>query len=149
MVKRELFKDIELGGRKWRIGKFDAFTGSFMLIKVTSIISPLLKNIDFKDVKKASDISGLNFTEMLAGITNLSEQDFNYIQKKCLGVCCECLPADFTPVLNENGTFGVMELENDTSTVLGLTVHALMFNVTSFFDENLLGSLKGKTPDIS
>ena len=141
MNKREDYKDIELSGRKWRIKKFDAFTGSFMLIKVTSIISPLLKNIKPKDVK--SEV--INYTDMLSGLTNLSEEDFRYIQGKCLKVCSEMLPSGLTPVLNaDDTTFGVIGLETDTSTVLGLTVQALVFNVTSFFDESLLASITEK-----
>ena len=126
--KREDYKDIEINGRKWRIGKFDALEGSYMLFKIIGVISPLLMK------KGAENESGeVNYTEMLSGITTLSKNDFKEIQISCLKVCSENLAAGLAPILNENGTYGVIGIERDTSTVLALTVHSLMFNVADFF----------------
>lgn len=71
----------------------------------------------------------------------MSKADFLELQKDCLSVCAEMLPAGPTPVLNEDGTFGVLDLEHDAPTVLALTVQALAWNLSSFFDESLLTSL--------
>lgn len=136
------YKDVELGKRKWRVRKFDARTGSFMLFKVMGILAPAFKQLDPKVLKEAK-VEDLNLTELISGLTSLSEKDFNYIQDKCLGVSHELLAAGEVKVLNENGTYGVSNIEFDTSLVLGLTVHALMFNVAGFFGENPLGSITG------
>ena len=136
--KREDYKDVEVGGRKWRIGKFDAMEGSYMLFKIMGVITPLLSKKTSED--RADEV---NYTEMFLGVTTLSKQDFKEIQIGCLKVCSEHLAAGFAPVLNENGTYGVIGIERDTSTVLALTVHALMFNVADFFAASPFGSLIG------
>lgn len=144
----ENYKDVEINGRTFRIRKFDARTGSFMLIKITGLLAPLFKNMDlskFKDVKNVSEIKldALNIPGLMSGLGNLSEEDFEYVQGKCLQVCSEVLPAGLTPVLNSNGTFGVTGIEDDTMTVLALTAHTLIFNVKGFFSGSPLASLVG------
>ena len=128
--KREIYKSFEFGGRKWRIGKFDAMTGSYVAYKLMAEVLPM----------------GIG---QMAGIpkpTNgktMSKVDFMDLQRDCLLVCAEALPAGPTPIMNANGTFGVVGLEHDAPTVLALTVQALAWNLTSFFDESLLDSLFG------
>jgi hypothetical protein len=151
------YKEIEIKDRRWRIKKFDAFTGSFMLFKVIGIITPLLKGLDMAALVKSqgqvdSDsksglnlLKEINFTEMLSGLTTLPEKEFTDIQIKCLQVCYETTTqgAGEVKVLDRQNNFGVIGLENDTTTVLALTVHSLIFNVTSFFGENPLTGLMG------
>lgn len=142
----EKFKDIEINGRKFRISKFGARDGSYMLIKVTGFLAPMFAKIDFskmKNVKKPEDvdISAIDIPGVIAGLGSLSEEDFSYIQEKCLKVCSEPLQAGFIPVLNDNGSFGVSNLEDDTITVISLTAHALIFNFTSFFEGSVLSGL--------
>ena len=144
----ENYTDVEISGRKFRIKKFDARTGSFMMIKITGLLAPLFKNIDlgkFKDVKEASDVKldAFNISGIMTELGSLSEKDFNYVQDKCLQVCSEVLPAGMTPILNSNGSFGVLGLEEDTMTVLALTAHTLIFNVKGFFSASPLASLLG------
>lgn len=131
-------KEIELAGRKFRIKKFDARTGSYLMIKLMGILSPLLGLL----AGPKKDEEDINYTEVLTPLMKLPEEDFRYIQDKCLGICYEALPSGETKVLDSNGTFGVMGLEDDTATVMALTVHAVMWNVSSFFGGNLL-SLSG------
>jgi hypothetical protein len=148
MKQVEHFKDVEVNGRMFRIRKFDALTGSFMLIKITGLMAPLLKNLDMsklKNVNEASDVQldAFNLPGIMAELGNLPEEDFKYIQGKCLRVCHESLSAGLTPILNENGSFAVMGLDEDTMTVMALTVHALVFNVKGFFTESPLASIVG------
>lgn len=139
-TKRRLeYKDVEINGRKFRIGRFDALEGSYMLFKIVGVISPVIAKMG---VPSAS--GEVNYTDMLSGITTLSKKDFKEIQLSCLEICAEHLPAGFAPVLNENGSYGVMGIEKDTPLVLNLTVQALMFNVADFFEgspSNLLGAM--------
>ncbi|KPV60716.1 hypothetical protein QJ48_04085 [Paenibacillus sp. A3] len=144
----ENYKNVEINGRTFRIKKFDALTGSFMLIKITGLLAPLFKNLDLRKLKEAKDASevkleALNIPGLLSELGNLSEKDFEYVQGKCLQVCSEVLPAGPTPVLNSNGTFGVTGIEDDTMTVLALTAHTLIFNVKGFFSGSPLASLVG------
>lgn len=147
MDKREIFKTVEISGRKWRIGKFDAMTGSYMLIKVTGIIAPLLKGLDRINLKDGElpDIKGIDTAGAMSGLSGLSEDDFNYVYNKCLQVCFEDLPGGPAQVLNPNGTFGVIGLDFDAATTLALTAHTLIFNVANFFSGNPLASALGGT----
>ncbi|SFU71158.1 phage tail assembly chaperone [Alicyclobacillus macrosporangiidus] len=144
----EKYKDVEINGRKFRIRKFSARDGSYILIKVMSILAPMFQGLDLNQVQNVKDVSdvasnGLDVFGMIAKLITLSESDFNYIQEKCLRVCSEHLPSGFVPVLNDNGSFGVLNLEDDTVTVLALTAHALIFNLQSFFAGSPLQGLVG------
>lgn len=139
----ENYKDIELSGRKWRIKKFDARTGSYILFKVLGLFTPVLKSLDIKSIKEIKD-ENINLTEIAANMMSLEEKDFKYIQDKCLQVCYEILPGGPAPVLNDSGNYGVIGIENDIATVLGLTAHALVFNISGFFaasHSTLLGGI--------
>ena len=143
-------KEVEIKGRKFVVKKFDARTGSFMLIKVTGIIAPMFKGLDFKKIKEIKvvdgeipDVSGIDIVGVISGLSSFSEQDFNYINDKCLQVCFENLPAGPTRILNKDGSFGVIGLETDSATTLALVAHTLIFNVTGFFAESPLGSALG------
>lgn len=138
-------KDVEVNGRTFRIKKFPARAGSFMLIKLTSILAPMFSTIKQSVVKSggfnADDIDITGFMEQLM---NMSEKDFNYIQEQALRVCFENLPGGLAPVLDANGSFGVQDIEDDTAMVMTLTVHALAFNLSNFFQGNALsGVMKG------
>lgn len=140
------FKDVTISGRTFRIKKFDARTGSFMLLKVTKLLAPLFKSISLTKLSEMKDEvspEALNISGLMEGLGDISEDDFTYIQDKCLNVCSEVLPGGLTPVLNSNGTFGAIGLEDDTATVLALTAHVLMFNVKGFFQGSPLASLVG------
>ncbi|NOU95590.1 hypothetical protein GC093_20490 [Paenibacillus sp. LMG 31456] len=148
MKQVEKHKDVEINGRTFRIKKFDALTGSFMLIKITGLLAPLVKNMDLGKLKGVNDVSevdlkAFNIPGIMEGLGSLTEEDFKYVQERSLRVCGEMLPAGFTPVLNGEGNFGVLGLEDDTMTVLALTTHALVFNVKGFFQGSPLASIVG------
>lgn len=151
-----IFKEVVIKDRTWRINKFDAKTGSFILIKLTGLLAPLIDGVDLNNIKvdtefKAEnvDLSQFNISGLIKGISQLSEQDFFYIQDKCLNVCGEVLPSGITKVLSQNGTFGVLGLEQDTMAVIALMAHTLMFNLTGFFGESLLSSIVQKVSSTS
>ncbi|HWQ41892.1 MAG TPA: hypothetical protein VN456_07635 [Desulfosporosinus sp.] len=138
-------KEVEIKGRKFIVKKFDARTGSFMLIKVAGIIGPMLKGLDINKIKvesgKTPDLKGIDITSITSGLSGLSEEEFNYIHDKCLQVCFETLPAGPTKVMNNDGTFGVSGLDTNSASTLALVAHALMFNVTGFFSESVFSSI--------
>lgn len=146
MQPRMSYKDVEVNGRKFRIKKFPARTGSFVLIKLTTILAPILVSI--KPNLKAEtvddiEIGDIDLTGILEHLGNISEKDFSYIQDQALRVCYELLPSGLAPVLNQNGSFGVTDIEDDTAAVMELTIHALGFNLTSFFQGSGLSGLVG------
>lgn len=128
MNRRETYKTWEFGGRNWRIGKFDAMTGSYIAYKLMAEILPM-------------GLGGQIGIPAPKNGTAMSKTDFMELQKDCLSVCAELLPAGPAPVMDENGNFGVQSLDHDAKTVLALTIQALVWNVTSFFDESLLNSM--------
>lgn len=141
----EKHKDVTIHDRTFRIRKFPARTGAFVLVKVTGMLAPLFKGIDLsmlmEEKNAAETFKGLDLPGMIEKLCSISEDDFNYLQEKCLGVCSEVLPGQMAPVLNENGTFGVIGLEDDTMTILALTAHALIFNLQPVFQGAGLGSI--------
>src|SRR5665648_6504 len=96
--KRELYDKFEYGGRQWRVGKFDAMTGSYIAYKLMSELLPmgLGSRIGLPETPNESK-------------TSMNKKDFFELQKDCLGACCEMLPAGPTGVLNEDGTWGVID----------------------------------------
>jgi hypothetical protein len=137
MDKREDHKIVELAGRKWRIEKFDALTGSYIAYQLMSQMLP--GGLD-------AQITG---DQAPKGRPLMSKQEFANLQLDCLHVCYEVLPAGKAPVIGENGAWGVAGLENDTITIVALTIHALVFNIAGFFDGNALKGLVNSFSDMS
>ncbi|MBZ9633075.1 phage tail assembly chaperone [Clostridium sp. FP1] len=146
MDKKELFKTIDIGERKFILCKFNALTGSYMLFKLTSIITPLFNEI--KNIKKTEDLNleDINLTELASSLFSLPESEFRYIQDHCLMSIKELLPGAQPYVLNEFGTWGNEDIEFDTQLVLNLTLKELVFNIAPFFEGSKLSSMtKGLT----
>lgn len=145
MEQRITSKVIDLNGRSFTIRKFDARTGSRILFKVMNIFKPFLKDIgrEVVDNAKKKDAEVDN-TKFLEAFMNISDEDFIMIQDACLRVCFEQLPAGLTPVLDRAGNFGVIGLEDDTTTVLALSIQALTFNLEDFFSEKNMSLLLPK-----
>lgn len=128
MDKRETLKNVEIDGRKFTVKKFDAMTGSYIAYKLMAELLPAGMSAKL-GVPSTSDKK------------MMSKEDFFDLQKDCLRVCEEPLPVGSTPVLDTEGNFQVIGLEQDAKTVLALTFYALTFNLSSFFDASLSNSL--------
>lgn len=128
MQKRETHKRFDFNGRSWSIGKFDPMTGSYIAYKLMSELVPMIPGLH--------DQLGVPIPQ---GAQSMSKADFLEMQKDCLGVCSELLPAGPAPVINSNGTYGVQDF--DMKTALALTIQALVWNLQDFFDESLWSSL--------
>lgn len=133
MKKKELFKTIDIDERKFILCKFNAQTGSYILFKLTSIITPLFSQI--KNSKKTEDLNldDINLTELASSLFSLPEKEFRYIQDHCLMSIKELLPGAQPFVLDEFGTWGNEDIEFDTQLVLNLTLKELVFNIAPFF----------------
>lgn len=133
MAKREMYKEIDLGGRKWRIGRFDALTGSY----ITTLLMMQMLPMGMEDQ--------MGLSSMAAGRSLMNKQTFFDVQKDCLRVVHELkLVGDMMapmPLMLEDGRWGVADIENDVPTILGLTIQALVFNISDFFQEGALNDL--------
>lgn len=136
--KRITYKDIKIGTRTFKLNKFDALTGSYMLFKLIGLIAPLFKNDEFKNIKDAN-IDDIDISEALKTLTSLPKEDFEYIQQNCLRVVNEVHPNGMLSpsVLDENNNFGIADY--DLPLILNLTVQSLIFNVSGFFNGPLSG----------
>lgn len=149
----EKYKYVTIKDREYQICKFGARDGSFIVTKVSGILAPmvepLLKGADPKKLASAKspsdiDLQSLNIGSIFQPLANIPEADFFYLQEKCLGVCRVKLGSGFVDVVNDNGSFAVEELEDDGMAVMALTVHALWFNLASFFAGSpFMGLLNG------
>lgn len=121
MEERENIKFIPVLGRKFYTTKMDAFRANYLLGESRRI----LPSLGFGD---------------LIGVTNtasvVTEEEFIKFQKKCLSYCYEKLPAGDTKVIDEEGNFAVMGLDNQPSAVLALVLAVVVFNIQGFFDED-------------
>ena len=134
-MQRELFKDVEIGNRKFRLNKFDALTGSYVIYTVLTQILPM---------GLGNQIEGL--PDMTKGMSVMPKEQFVELQKDCLKACSEIIMTGNTvapiPVLMSDGRWGIDDLAQDTATVMMLTIQVLGYNVKSFFDENVLETFK-------
>lgn len=138
MNKREDHKIVEIAGRTWRIEKFDAFAGTYILYKLASQALPM-------GLDKMLKVPGMPEADKK---TVMSKTEFMELQRDCLAAVFEMLPAGKTPVMMPNGTFGVQGLEKDAGTVVVLLIHVLMFNLMSFFKDGALTGLVKSMSDM-
>jgi len=136
MSKRETDKIITIGKRKFKVEKFDALTGSYIVFTLMEKLLPM--GMEAK--------AGLE--NMPQNRQSLSRGEFLQLQRDCLGVVSEILPAGPRPVIAENGQWGIADLERNTQLVILLTIHALAFNVADFFGGEGLQELKASLVSI-
>ena len=138
MANRETYKDIQIGGRAWRINKFDALTGSYVVYTLLTQVLPM---------GMESKVSGLaEQSNDRASLPVMNKETFISLMQDCLKVCSEIKMVNNivapVSVLMADGRFGVADLEHDTVTVMLLTVQTLGYNVSDFFSENALDEIK-------
>lgn len=127
---RETFKDVDIAGRKFRINKFDALTGSYIIYTVMTQILPMGmgKKIDGLDESSSMPI--------------MSKEKFREIQIDCLKACSEIKPAGNSiapmPIMMSDGRWASEEYENDAPLVMALTVQVLGYNIQNFLEGNAL-----------
>lgn len=142
-MSRAEFKEFEVGERKFQVKRFDALTGSYIAFTLFEKILPVIMGNKDKFLgTKTPDASADSFAEMLPStLFKMSREDFTALQKDCLKVCYEVLPAGLTPVIGANGRWGIIGVDTDTGLILRLTIEALLFNILGFFNDGGLSSL--------
>lgn len=127
---RDLTKDVTLSGKVYRIRKMDALTGSWVAMQLATRMLP-----GFLESK-------LNI-KLPEGRSQMEEKEFRNLQMHCLAVCGVAKVVgdkEFVePIFHGSGRFNDSALENDIVSIMGLTIHSLLFSVSDFF---VVGALK-------
>lgn len=147
---RETEKTVDVLGRKFTIRKFDAFTGSYILYQLMEKVLPAALESKVDDAIDTTP-AGQSLQEALPSKREpMSKEEFIKLQRDCLAVISEVLPSGNRPVFNENGTWGLNDVANNTPLVILLTIHSLAFNIGDFFAagglKELQSSLAGLLP---
>jgi hypothetical protein len=132
----DLSTDVEIAGVKYQIGRFKARDGSWILAQILTKMLPTM-------IEGALAKSG---AKLAADCSNLSEEEFSSIQGHALAVCWRYENGAPMPVFVLPNTWAVKELEYDLVTVMMLTIHALVFNLSSFFEGDGLNKILGSIP---
>jgi hypothetical protein len=139
---KETFKDIEIGGKKFRIRKFDALTGSYIIYTLLTQMLPM---------GLSEKIDGLPSGDSKA--PPMTKEKFMEVQLDCLRACSEIVPTGDTvtpiPLLTADGRWSSEELASNAPLVIMLTIHVLGYNAQSFFDENVLDMFKTSITQLS
>jgi hypothetical protein len=142
MPKREMFKDVEVGGRKWRINRFDALTGSYIATLLLLQILPMGMGGQVGSDSPSNK-----------GKSLMDKDTFRDLQMECLKIVSEIKLVGSVeapvPLMLPDGRWGVEDVDTDTSTILSLMVNALIFNVSDFFQEAALKDLTGTLQGLS
>ncbi len=119
-------KDIEIAGIRYQIGRFKARDGSWILAQVLTKMLPAV--IERALVKEAG-------AQLASSRAMLGEEEFASIQGHALAVCRRYENGNVPmPIFLLPNTFAVKEIEYDLIVVMKLTIEALLFNLTPFFE---------------
>ena len=138
-MPKQRFKEVEVEGRNFIIGKMNPLQGSYVSFKLVGKLLPIIKNLPESDEE-------LNLTELVCSLDTLfsmEQKDFEFIQKSALSCVKERLAGNDPYVINpQTGNIGI--LDADTPLIMNLTIQSLVFNMSGFFNEDILTSLTGK-----
>ncbi len=141
-MKRESFKYVNCAGKKWKIGKMDALTGSYMATKLLGKVGEMAIAIIGGDLMNEMMI----MTVIAREIGSFSKAEFLELQRDCLSVISEVTVREgkefAVPIALPDGRWASGELQDDPLTVMALTVHAAVFNMLPFFDGDRLKEVK-------
>lgn len=141
MQEKIKMKDVEVAGKKYQISKMPARTASWIAVQILTKMLPGVME------------SKLQLANLPVNRSQLTESEFYSIQASCLAVCSryervgEVVAPQPVLMMDGSGRFALPDLEDDVVSVLGLTVHALIFNVSSFFEDGALTAILGARPD--
>jgi hypothetical protein len=134
---KPLTKDVEIAGQRYQIGKFKARDGSWILAQVLTKMLPAV--IEGALSKQAG-------ASLASNRSALSEDEFASLQGHALAVCRRYENGVPMPVFVRPETFAVKELEYDLVGVMSLTIQALLFNLTDFFEGDGLSQILAMLP---
>lgn len=128
--KRETYTTIDHEGRRFIINSYNPLIGNYILIQAITCILPF----GIGDVL-ARSISGSEVKSKLGtGSKIMSKEEFIQFQRDVL----ETVEEEFesgqkSPVIRENGTFGISDVSSGL--IVKLLIASLAFNFKDFFNE--------------
>ena len=124
MPIRETSKEVAISGRRWKIGKFDALTGSYIALKMMSKLSGVIVEIfSGKLDMKLQENQAMVAMGVAQEVGNLTKPEFMEIQTECLRVVKEIKTVgdkDIETPAYLPGRWGVEDLENNPLLVMTL-----------------------------
>jgi len=136
---------VELNGQTYQIGRFSARNGSWIMLQVIPKIARA-----FSTIQGSQDQDAFSFaliSRLIGEFAETDEETFRRIQAHALSVCRRVEKGVPMPVFVPPDTFAIKELEYDLLTVLSLTSHALVFNLSPFFSGDGLRGMFPTLPD--
>ena len=132
--KRVTENELTIEGRTFRLRKFDPLLGNYILMKLFTMTLPfgigdILKQAATKNTEMSAIASANTKTEMM------SKADFLELQRDILSHCYEVLPAGETPVVMQNGQYGIMNFT--MGICMQLLIATIAFNFNDFFEDVL------------
>ena len=121
--------DIE--DRKFKLNAYDPIEGNYLLIQILTFVMPL----GIGSVLKSKLGKGTESipTDMMSGKL-MSKEDFTNLEKDILKTVEECYPSNQTsPVIRENGTYGITDIS--MGLIIQLLIASLAFNFKDFFED--------------
>lgn len=115
---KQITKDVEVGGKTYRLTKMDARTGSYVALRLAAIMH-----------------AGDGVDQLSGALNSLTRKDFDELQTIILQRVLKLTGDLPSPILTADGSFVDEELEYDASSVINLTMQCLVFNIGGFFGE--------------
>ena len=129
-VKEKFF---ELDGKRYKLTKMDADSGSYVAFKLAGVALPLMQGLSGKNFKDG-DMKLLS-----QAIASMGRAEFTEVQKILLRTVLKMETAGGVdmpmPIIKADGTYADPELAMDAKAVITLTIQAAMFNIGGFFTE--------------
>lgn len=115
----------EVRGRTFIIKKFDPLVGNYILMQILTMTLP------FGLGSKISKAVGVDITK--GNTSKMSKEEFISLQRDILSFVYEKLPGNNTPVINQNGSYGIADF--DMMLAFQLIVSIIAFNFSDFFGD--------------
>lgn len=151
-MDKSVIKETVIGAMTFRIRKFDASTGSWLLMTLMGEMQKTMSDLptsdkpstELTDEQKVSAEENAAIGAIQFLLMNLDEEKFTKIQIKALDVCDEQKILGekevWIPVLTGK-RISSFELQTDIGTMLSLTTQALFANLSPFFSKNGLSQI--------
>jgi hypothetical protein len=151
-MDKNVIKEVQVGASNFRIKRFDASTGSWLLMTLMGEMQKALSDlptvdkpaVELSDEEKqaAEENAATGAIQFL--LMNLDEEKFTKIQMKALAVC------EVSKFIGEKEVWLPLidgkritnfELQSDVSTIMTLTSQSLFANLSPFFSKNGLSQI--------
>ena len=143
--KRETKSTYSINGRNFQINSYDPMVGNYILMQIVSQVMPMGLGRMLNQEFGTESIPSVGSEAM----PMMSKRDFIQLQVDILSTVYELYgTGEKSPVVRENGTYGVADV--NMMMIMKLLIASLAFNFKDFFDAvpSLKGSIGGKISNL-